>query len=176
MAVKQFNNLFDFFNYIEFCPLCKKRTEPIITLSGFRAGTIDNNNLNLLPASLFNEFSINLFDNKITESFIYNNFDNMSKLLISRQCRKYHFFYSGTCSLLKSKLLIESIILEKIHFIRVMPNSIHIVANNDFTNLLSTVHITVNYSTKTITVPLVNFDFTSKKEIDKKLKIIQLLG
>lgn len=176
MVVQQFNNLFDFFNYIEFCPLCKKRTEPTITFAGFLSGSLDNNNLNLLPASLFNEFSINLFNNKITENYNYNNCKNSSKLIIGRQCRKYHFFYSGTCNLLKNLLYIDSIMLEKIHFIRMMPDSVHMAVNNDFTNSLSTVHITVNYFTKLITLPVIDFDFSSKKTIDKKLKIIQLLG
>ena len=172
---QQFNNLFDFFDYIEFCPLCKKRTEPTITFAGFLSGSLDNNNLNLLPASLFNEFSINLFDNKITDSYIYNNCDDPSKLIIGRQCRKYHFFYSGTCSLLKNLLYIDNIILEKTHFIR-MQDSSHMTISNDFINSFSTVYITANSTTKKLSLPIIDFDFSSKKAIDKKLKIIQLLG
>ena len=174
MAYQQFNNLFDFFNYIEFCPLCKKRTSPIITLHGYHSNTINNTDLIFSPAQKeLKKFSINLFNNKISENYCSQ--ESLLRLIIGKQCNKYHFFYTGTCTLLKNELYVSNILLEKSHFIR-NQSTIHFVINNDFINLISSVHITVNYSTKIISLPLMDFDFSSKKKIDKKLKIIQLLG
>jgi hypothetical protein len=175
-VAQQFNNLFDFFNFIEFCPLCKKRTEPIITLSGMSGCELNNSYLTVFQQDSNKKILIDLFNNNIIENYLQFISPDVPKLIIGRQCNKYHFYYSGTCDLLKDKLLIDNIILEKNHIVRMLADSVHFIVNNDFNNSISTIHITSNYLTKTITMPLIDFDFSSKKLIDKKLKIIQLLG
>lgn len=169
----QFNNLFTLFNCIELCPLCNKRLELIITLRSLLSWQLQKQKLLIFTQN--NTFSIDTLDNSVCNN--YNSYINEDlKLLISLQCKKYHFFYSGYCNIIKEKLHIENIVLEKIHFVRILKDSTHFVVNNNFNNLSSTVYITRNYSTKELKLPIISFDLSSKKLIDNKLKIIQLLG
>lgn len=177
--VPKFINLFDFINYIEFCPICRKRLELSVFVSfAFQTDSwkLNNNCLNLFSQYHFNNISIDLINNSVVLNGYFDSLKTSSSFTIFKECKKYHFYYSGTCNLLKNKLIIDDIILEKYHFIRILPISKHFVVNTNFTNNTTTVILTTDYVSKEWAMPIIDFDFSSKKKIDNKLKTIQLLG
>jgi hypothetical protein len=171
----RFQNLSEFFCLFEFCPFCRKRTVPIVSFPS--AGKCNLNN-KFLTLSFKNsgafDFTIGLLDNKLYS--VNDMILESSFIVIGMKCKKFHFFYSGTCHIIHEKLCIDAIALDKIHFIRILPYEGHFVANNYFQESTTKILITKNRSTHELTLPLVDFNFLSKKEIDKRLKTIQLLG
>jgi hypothetical protein len=186
---KSFRNLFDFFNFIEFCPLCKKRlTETIIFPSSI--STLEGKELVIIAGSFESNFdqqpiftddpfwkkiTINLLDNNISKNYSLYDYPENNSLIVGRQCNKYHFHYNGIANISKSKLILDNIVLDKYHFIRIH-GGIHFTVNGSFSKSQTIIRITTpDYHTRELTIPFIDFDLLSKKKIDNKLKNIQLL-
>lgn len=189
MESVSFKNLFDFFSYIEFCPLCKKRLTETITfpssvaaLTGTEliiiAGSfLDNPEQSLFDNDIFwKKITINLLDNSVSRSYNLCNNEENNTIIIGRQCNKYHFHYNGTANLSKTKLILDAIKLDKYHFIRIHKD-IHFTINADLQQSTTSIRMTAqDFHTRELVIPFVEFDLSSKKKIDTKLKHIQLLG
>lgn len=139
---------------------------------------LNNKELVVYPSSAISsrKFSIDLFNNKLSKSYAEAVYPNVSQVVIGKQCCKYHFFYNGIADVYKKSLMIKNIRLDKYHFIRIHGPT-HFTVNgstvNDFTNIKIT---TPDFKTKELSLPLINFDFSSKRKLDAKLRNIQLLG
>lgn len=172
-----FDNLYDFFNYIEFCPLCKNRTTSFITSPGGITCGMDNKELTIYSSSSTSthQFSINLFTNEVSKPYsIYRS--GTSQIIVGKQCNKYHFFYNGVLDISGKELLVKRIRLDKYHFIR-MHGTTHFTVNGSLLSGSTNIRITTpDFQTKELSLPLIDFNFSSKKKIDSKLRNIQLLG
>lgn len=170
---RTFTNLNDFFNHMEFCPLCGSRMHMIATITSGTHEFIKNQLVITTDDNIV--VRINLLYNTISSS--YNLLDKKNNtIVVGRQCNKYHFFYSGIAKVFKKKLVIKEITLSKYHFIR-MHKGIHYTVNGSFIDNITNIRITLNdFTSKEISLKLINFDFSSKKLLDKKLKYIALLG
>lgn len=164
-----FKNLYEFFNYIDYCPLCNSR---IVATSMFPAFDCEFNGklLNISDGEK-QHFSIDAINNNIVGSQL----PTSEHLFPRRQCAKHHFFYSGILTISNSRDYIKSIELCRYHFIRIKPN-IHFTINGYYKDNFTSIRMTTpDYKTKEFSIPLIEFDFSSKKKIDNKLKHIQLL-
>lgn len=164
--MESFPNLFSFFSYIEFCPLCKARTTECVIYPTTQC-TLSSKNI-LLFDDVSKSFSINLLDNSISGNYSRKS----DELIIGKRCNKYHFFYSGSATI--SNTHINNISLNKLHFIRIH-NMTHYVINNSFETNITSIRVTENFQTQEISLPLIEFDFSSKKKLDTKLNHIRLL-
>lgn len=166
--MEEFKNLYEFYNYKEFCPICNKRTI---------AGTVAPSPSSSYQLKLdgkylyifaYKRISINLLDNTISDLI------NIRQLVIRQYCNKYHFFYSGIINF-SEQGFVKSIRLDRYHFIW-MSDTAHYTINNSFIDNYSNVRITTkDYKMIELQVPLIRFDSLSKKKIDVKLENIQLL-
>jgi len=172
----RFKNLYEFFNYIEFCPLCKSRTAINITYQNTSC-EFSNKELIFHDNETDNKrFTIDLLDNTISRDYYSLIYDTKPKIIIGRQCNKYHFFYNGIADISEIKLKVKNIRLDKYHFIRIHGLT-HFTVNGSFIKSSTNIRITTpNFITRELTLPFVDFDLSSKKKIDAKLKNIQLLG
>jgi len=122
------------------------------------------------------KFKINLLDNTVSENYSDSSYPEHSTITVGKQCNKYHFFYNGVAFLTKERLAITDIKLEKYHFVRIQ-GPLHFVVNGNFMMSSTSIRITTpGFNTKEIVLPFTNFDLSSKKKIDTKLRTIQLLG
>ena len=177
MEDKEFKNLYSFFNHIEFCPLCKSRLSTIIT---FQNSTCEVNNKHLtIHSDEFpkDNFTVDLLDNTISDSYLLSLAgQNNYELLIKRICLKYHFYYGGMANFSNDYVSINNIKLISYHFIRIH-GPVHFAINSDVIKSSTSVRITTSdFRIRELNLPFVNFDLSSKKKIDNKLKNIQLLG
>jgi len=123
------------------------------------------------------KFAINLLDNHVSANYLESSYPEITKIVIGRQCSKYHFFYNGTALVTKENLLVSDIMLDKYHFIRMHGPATHFTVNGNLTTSSTSVRITtVDFKTRELVLPRINFDLSSKKKIDAKLRNIQLLG
>lgn len=181
-----FKNLYDFFNYFEFCPLCNKRTSLMATSSyrilsdtqtdiGVLGCRLTKNNCHLLDREDNIVLSINMIDNTVK----YNNDCKLLDCILinfGKQCNKYHYYHTALATIEINSSLITEIKLDKQHFIKQFGNT-HFSVNSFFIDDQTSIRITgKNYVTKELFLPLVNFDLKSKKKISYKLKNIELLG
>lgn len=175
--MSEFSNLFDFFNYIEFCPLCKSRTMTTVSFPSSTICEMDNKELTVIddkniPSKIFR---IGLFNNVVSTHYSYSSYPEKSQIVIGRQCNKYHFFYNGIANISKSNLIIDNIVMDKYHFIRIH-NLIHFTVNGSSIKNKTSVRITTpDFNTREVLLPFVSFNLFSKKKIDAKLRNIQLL-
>ena len=189
MEIVSFKNLIDFFSFIEFCPICKSRTTETFILPSSVA-ELSGKELIILAGSFtddkepppieydifWKKFTINLFDNTISSNYSLSDFPSTISLIIGRQCNKYHFHYNGIANISKAKLILDSITLDKYHFIRQLGSN-HFTVNNSFSKSATSIRLTTpDFQTREITLPFIEFDLSSKKRIDHKLKSIQLLS
>jgi hypothetical protein len=178
-----FNNLHGFFNHIEFCPLCGKRTVPnaILTKKNINTTSETNNNHIIIFDDNSKLLSINLFDNIVnTDTLDY--FRDMTEsdgyglmLIVSKECKKYHFYYSAFVIINFDTLMAEEIIMDRYHFVRRLKGS-HFVVNANYLDNITTIRMTNNYKTKEIKLPFIDFDLNNKRKINNKLRNIELLG
>lgn len=176
MENKKFKNLYDFFDYIEFCPLCRGRMSATVGLSGISSYELSNKELALQDMGSSKRFTINLIDNYISNNYLISVNPVVDEIVVGKQCSKYHFFYNGVAILSKSDLLIRNIVLDKYHFIRIHGPT-HFTVNGSLVSSTTKIRITTeNFNTREIVLPFVDFDLSSKKRIDTKLRNIQLLG
>jgi hypothetical protein len=164
----QFKNIFDFFNYIEFCPLCKNRLQISASSISIAGCELDNKYIQLysyeFPKS---SYSIHLLTNDIRSlSLITDN------LTIWKQCSKYHFYISSIITISNSN--ITSIFLNKYNIIRILKD-IHFTINGSYIQNSSHIRLVKDYKTTELNTNLINFNSFSKKEIDNKLKKMILL-
>lgn len=177
----QFKNLFDFYSYIEFCPLCKSRTSANSTISALKIPTspciMRGQELVFVEYSRpLQRLSINLLDNTISRNYSDSSYMDKCFISLGRVCNKYHFYYEGSATLLKDSLTVSDITVDKYHFVR-MHGSLHFVVNGSFSKSTTNIRITTpGFHTKLLDLPFINFDLSSKKNIDAKLKTIQLLA
>lgn len=176
MSCEVFENLYDFFNFVEFCPFCKGRTSPTVAFSAATVCVVDNKNITILDSAVNGgEFNINLFNNSINSVYKSALRSAESKIVFGKQCNKYHFFYNATANISKETLKINNIILDKYHFIRIHGKT-HFTVNGSISQNLTNIRITTtDFKTKELTLPLIDFNLLSKRKIDLKLKNIQLL-
>lgn len=173
-----FSNLAEFFDLFEFCPFCGKRTVPVVVApSGLKcevtnelliANEVDTNNPKL---------SLGIKTNKIHVAELIRDCENRDIycIVVGKRCNKFHFVYSGSCYLYVGKLCIVNVELDKIHFLRSSDEEYFSVNNFVRTNL-TYIYMTKDQNTRELRMPLVDFNFASKKQIDNQLKIIQILG
>lgn len=122
------------------------------------------------------KFKINLLDNTISKNYLDSSYPENATITIGKQCNKYHFYYNGTASLIKGRLTVSDITLDKYHFVRIH-GPLHFVVNGNLIKSSTSIRITTpGFNTKEIILPFTHFDLSSKKKIDTKLKTIQLLG
>jgi len=125
-----------------------------------------------------NKFSIDLFANSISEKYKKSPYKEDCKVVIGKQCNKYHFFYNGTATLSKKRLSIENIMMDKYHIIRIHGPT-HFAVNGSFDKSFTSVVITSDFKTRELILPFIDFDLSSNKavkKIDSKLRNIQLLS
>jgi hypothetical protein len=172
-----FKNLYDFFNYIEFCPLCKNRLSLSASLFGTKSCETNYGELVFYPIAPDKKFSIDMLNNNVSESYADCVLQaEICRLIIARSCSKYHFSYNGVAEIHKDKLNINNICLDKYHFVRIHGPA-HFTVNGSFIDNTTNIRITTpDFKTKELTLSLISFDFTSKKKIDSKLRNIRLLG
>lgn len=179
MESKTFKNLYDFFSYIEFCPLCRSRTIETSTfpLSASQGPDLNGRELIFYDFSTpWDKYTINLLDNSIGGGYRKSSYEENCKIVIGRQCTKYHFFYNGTATLSKRKSIIENIFLDKYHFIRIHGTT-HFTVNGSLEKSFTSIRITTeDFKTREIILPFIDFNLSSKKKIDAKLRNVQLLG
>jgi hypothetical protein len=171
----QFENLNAFFNLMEFCPLCKSRT--LIGASFYSVIVCElGNNIIRLHDYGTKSFSIDLHNNNVSQEYKQSSYANDMRLVVSRQCSKYHFFYNGVCNISKANLMIDNLTFDKYHFIRRLDNGkTHFTVNGSTTTNTTSIRITTDYKTNELTLPLMNFTLSNKKKLDAKLKKILLL-
>lgn len=122
------------------------------------------------------EYKVNLFSNAISSNYLNSRFPEHADLHLAKRCGKYHFMYTGVVRLHKEKLLAFDVFFKKYHFIRIHGTT-HFSVNGNLENGLTSITITRNnFRTTEISSPFINFDFSSKRKIDKKLRNIQLLA
>lgn len=177
MIAQKFDNLYDFFDYIEFCPLCKSRTTVYAAFPAATVCEINGKELILFDSETASKkFSINLINNIVSDSYSSSYRKSNSEIVIGKQCNKYHFFYNGIAKISKSNLIVNDISLDKYHFIR-QHGSTHFTVNGSLLKDQTNIRITTtNFKTRELSLPFINFDLFNKKKIDSKLKNIQLLA
>jgi hypothetical protein len=168
----KFDNLLGFFNYIDFCPLCKSRLVPTITIAGCSECVLGNKRL--FCYNTFGNFTVDIVDNGISKTYKSKSRPKITQIVVGKQCRKYHFFYNGVADLYKKELLVKNISLDKYHFIRIFGED-HFTINGSFISNSTNIRITRDFKTQEFIMPLIQFDLFSKKKIDNRLKKIQLL-
>lgn len=169
----KFDNLLDFFNYIDFCPLCKSRLVPNIIMAGSSECVLGGKKI-LCYSNTFGNFTIDIFGNTISKTYKIKYRPKINQIIIGKQCRKYHFFYNGIADLYKKELLVKNISLDKYHFIRIFGND-HFTINSSVISNSTNIRITNDFKTQEFILPFIEFDLFSKKKIDNRLKKIQLL-
>jgi hypothetical protein len=168
---------------MEFCPLCNKRMAPyglITRKSVSTTSEISNTDLSIYDNNS-NILSFNLFDNKVN-SDIKEYFEDLTSddgyglmLIVRKECKKYHFYYSAFAVVNFIDWTIKEITIDKCHFVRHQGGT-HFVINSDYIDDSTTIRLTSNCKTRELKLPFVDFDLSSIKKIDKKLRNIELLG
>lgn len=174
---REFKNLYDFFEYSEFCPLCNKRTEQTIIgprIDSIRDYEFKNNNLIFYNEKHAQTLLINTLDNSINYLGNKQYENTLYELSISQCCKKYHFLYDCQIKLDLTQSKVDSILLDRIHFLHRVDAS-YFSINTYFLKDITDIKITKNNLTKQFILPIICFDFKNKKTIMHKLQNIQLL-
>jgi hypothetical protein len=173
----EFNNLYEFFNYIEFCPLCKKRLTPAIlwpTSNGYR---LTGQQFVCYWMEKDNDiiFNINLLNNDVDVSNSYLIHSINSNIIIGQRCNKYHFQYTGSFSLNINTKKINNIKLNKYHLLQRISDNYFSINTYFDPNILTSIKVSGHGNeTKEITLDTI-FNIDSKKKIINKLRNIALL-
>ncbi len=165
-----FNNINSFLDYIEYCPMCKKKTiAGGIFKFNYISGkelVISNNNGFELKANIYNN-SINVYPYMILNDETFS---------LDKKCCKYHFFYRSEIKISYATRSIIDIALSKMHF-NIQDIGIHFSINSDFVKETTSIRITENgKETKELALPLIVFDLSSKKKILNRLENIMILA
>lgn len=173
MENKNFKNLNDFFGYLEFCPLCKNRLEPIASVPSTSA---DFNGRELIFEDSDANFAINLFNNTVSDDYLLSKHGVHTQIVLKNNCPRYHFFYNGIGTISKYSMTVKDILLDKTHMI-VINSRMHFVINNSILSESTNIRMTnKDAKVRQLELPFINFDLTSKKKINDKLRNICLLG
>src|SRR6266404_8458927 len=122
-----FPNINSFIDYIEFCPMCSKKT---ITCGSFKFSFISGQEINITNKDGIN-ITANIYDNTIkirpyssTKEVFFN---------IDKRCNKYHFFYRAEVKIDYYNKIITSIDLHKMHMTIEAGNEYYTI-NTDYKN------------------------------------------
>jgi|ERR1700722_6356827 len=180
--ITEFKNLYDFFSYAEFCPLCEKRLSYTAILP-IATSSILNGQRFIVYSSLNGEkiLDIDLVDNSFCISTppppYVNIFTNTIHLQIRQQCRKYHYQHIGSVFLHIGTKTINLIQLDRKHLHEQVNNSHFAIAVSYGNRNETSVKITpCGSKTKEVTFNCSDFDLSSRKKIISRLRTIQLLG
>ena len=175
-----FENLGDFFGYIDNCPLCKKR------LVSNRLNFSLISKTDILKTRLFSSY-VSIYNDRFdeiridikTNEIIYSSFDQSIfptyNIPVINMCAKNHFLYEAEFSIHDSKI-ISSLNLTKVHTsIYKRPNNFTIIAN--IKDNQTTIRIS-NPPFKQHSIILNSIDsinFLSKKDMLKSVSNLEFL-
>ena len=176
MALTQTNfvNIFEFSNYTNKCPLCNSKNYLTI-YPQFEGNQFYTKNEICLSDAGKLIYSFNIFTNKITGDMFKHYSGNYVDFLIRNSCNKYHFFYEAMLLISYDNMTVEKIDYNRYYFTRTLKDTTHFAINSYIKTNSTNIRMTKNFNTTIIDLSLMEFDFSSKKKIDKKFKNIQLL-
>jgi hypothetical protein len=169
--VRTFTNLYEFFTELERCPLCHARMTPLVSFAFLYDCRVIQKQFMASSTNHSEPLLINLVDNSCNRT-LRN--PNKSKIYIGQQCHKYHFQCYIEAKINNKKQCLTNIKLNRIHFLKQIKDTYFAVSSHYDIGTTSTI-ITRSAQSREIILPVVDFDFSTKK-LAGKLKTIELLG
>lgn len=163
MQVK-FDNLNQFLEYHQKCPLCGARTHTDIDWPISVRCQLTRSGLQFYSNVLGDEiFFINIFNNSII-----NNSYSIRSIIITQFCKKFHFSYTGKFKIINDKVKKIKLIGTYFYYHNKDKEKISISSNLVKKNTI------INLIDNVIELPLIDFKF-SKKIVNKKIKKLKVL-
>jgi hypothetical protein len=176
----EFKNINDFYDLMDFCPLCHKRmryTGEVLRNNKWRS-KVNSKDLIILDEFGENLLRVNVNTNTVRsdcKDFLYDYAASECIVInIGRECKKYHFYYSGFLGIDVEKWTVEYLELRSVRLIKILDKT-HFVVNNDFKYNSTEIRITSNFASREIKMKLNGCNLTRVKNINKKLNSILLL-